>query len=98
MTMFKVRVNMTHVQSPEGNVSRGAGLQVEYHEEHPEALVLILHDMSKVAWRPPNRRFTRIAVFDATDDGLVWGDVPYSILKRRSLGCQRNQKTRHRSC
>jgi len=63
MTMFKVRVNMTHVQSPEGNVSRGAGLQVEYHEEHPEALVLILHDMSKVAWRPPNRRFTRIAVF-----------------------------------
>ena len=46
MTMFKVRVNMIHVQSLAGNASRGAGLQVEYHEEHPEALVLILHDIS----------------------------------------------------
>jgi hypothetical protein len=46
MTMFKVRVNETQAKRLKERIS-GAGLQVEYHEEQPGSLVLILHDISK---------------------------------------------------
>jgi len=46
MTMFKVRVNETQADRLKKRIS-GAGLQVEFHEEQPGALVLILHDISK---------------------------------------------------
>ena len=46
MTMFKVRVTEAQTNRLKERIF-GAGLQVEFHEEQPGALVLILHNISQ---------------------------------------------------
>ena len=46
MTVFKVRVTDAQANRLKERIV-GEGLQVEYHEEQPGALVLILHNLSQ---------------------------------------------------